>query len=337
VNPSTHKILVIGCGSIGERHIRCFIKTGRAEITSCDTNPTLLAAIHSKYGTAVTADWEKTLAGGEYRAVVICTPAPLHVPMALRALAHKCHALIEKPLSHSLHQVDELLQAAKASSCTTAVAYVLHQFPALRAARELIETGELGHVLQVSTMSGQPFHRLRPDYVRSYYRAHSSGGGAIQDALTHSANWIESVVGSTESVLCDCAHLALPGVEVEDTVHINTRNGRVLVNYSLNQFQAPTENFIQLNAERGSVRIELHKQRWGVWREGESDWTWHSSTVPDRDTHFIAQANAFLDKIEGKPANLCSLEAAVQTLRFNLAALASAKANQRIYCHELHV
>jgi predicted dehydrogenase len=148
-------------------------------------------------------------------------------------------------------------------------------------------------------------------------------------------NWVESVVGPTDSVLCDCAHLALPGVEVEDTVHVNTRNGRVLVSYSLNQFQTPIENFLQFNAERGSIRIELHKQRWGVWREGETDWTWHSATVPDRDSHFIAQANAFLDRIEGKPANLCSLEAAVQTLRFNLAALASAKANQRVNCRDL--
>jgi len=52
--------------------------------------------------------------------------------------------------------------------------------------------------------------------------------------------------------------------------------------------------------------------------------------VPERDSHFIAQANVFLDQIEGRPATLCSLEDAAQTLRFNLAALASAETGTRV-------
>jgi hypothetical protein len=55
----------------------------------------------------------------------------------------------------------------------------------------------------------------------------------------------------------------------------------------------------------------------------------------ERDTFFIVQANRFLDLIEGKPAALCSLEAAEQTLRFNLAALASADQGVRVRCADL--
>jgi hypothetical protein len=44
------------------------------------------------------------------------------------------------------------------------------------------------------------------------------------------------------------------------------------------------------------------------------------------------QANRFLDLVEGRPAALCSLEAAEQTLRFNLAALASADQGVRVHC-----
>lgn len=336
MEPPRPSVLIIGCGSIGERHLRCFQLTQRAEVTACDNNTGLLDLMHSRYGVKTTADWAEAMTSGLYQAAVICTPAPLHIPMALAGLAGRLHVLIEKPLSHSLAQVDELLEAAARSGTVTAVAYVFHQFPALRQARDFMLTGELGPVLQVTSSSGQPFHRLRPNYDRSYYRDHASGGGAIQDALTHTVNWVESVVGPTDSVLCDCAHQFLPGVEVEDTVHANARHGNVLVSYSLSQFQAPNENFLQFNAAQGSVRIELHRQRWGVWREGDDDWSWHSVPVADRDTHFIAQANAFLDGIEGRPANLCSLTAAAQTLRFNLAALASATTHQRVHCHELH-
>jgi predicted dehydrogenase len=117
---------------------------------------------------------------------------------------------------------------------------------------------------------------------------------------------------------------------------VSARNGGVMVSYAMNQFQSPKENAIQFNAERGSVRVEFHNQRWGVMRENENAWTWQETRVPDQDTHFIAQANAFLDQIEGRPARLCSVEAAAQTLRFNLAALASAKADARINCRDLH-
>jgi hypothetical protein len=124
-------------------------------------------------------------------------------------------------------------------------------------------------------------------------------------------------------------------VTVEDTVHVSARNGTALVNYTLNQFQAPNETTIQLNAALGSVRIEVHRQRWGVFGASDSEWTWHDAPVEGRDTHFIAQANAFLDQVEGAPSRLCSLEAAAATLRFNLAALASGEKGGRVSCNGL--
>ncbi|MDZ4798267.1 MAG: Gfo/Idh/MocA family oxidoreductase [Bryobacteraceae bacterium] len=331
-----HAVLVIGCGSIGERHLRCFQQTARADVTACDTNTSLLEKMVGNYHVPTTTDWETSLNSGRHQAILICTPAPLHLPMAIKALQKGVHVLIEKPLSHSLQNVEELLQASRQSRAQAAVAYVFHVYPFLTKAREFIRSGELGPVRQAVMVSGQPFHRLRPAYAQTYYRDHRMGGGAIQDALTHSANWIESVLGPTDSLICDAAHQVIPGVEVEDTVHVSARNGGVLTSYAMNQFQSPKENAIQFNAERGSVRVEFHRQRWGVLRENDTAWTWHDLRVPDQDAHFIAQANAFLDQIEGQPTRLCTLEAAAQTLRFNLAALASAKADARVNCRDLH-
>ncbi|MBI5768511.1 MAG: Gfo/Idh/MocA family oxidoreductase [Verrucomicrobia bacterium] len=334
---SQHSILVVGCGSIGERHLRCFQATARATVTACEQNPALLQRMADTYRVPGVADWQAAVRSGQPTAVVICTPAPLHVPIAGAALAAGMHVLIEKPLSHSLAGVEELLAAHARSQRQAAVAYVLHVFPFLAEAQAFLARGELGPVRQVSVLSGQPFHLLRPAYAQTYYRDRRTGGGAIQDALTHSANWIESVLGPTESVLCDCAHLALPDVEVEDTVHVSARHrDGVLASYALNQFQHPNETSFQLNCVAGSLRIELHAQRWGVFRAGDAGWTWHDARVADRDAHFIAQANAFLDQIEGRPPRLCSLEAAAHTLRFNLAALASAASGTRVNCASLH-
>jgi predicted dehydrogenase len=80
---------------------------------------------------------------------------------------------------------------------------------------------------------------------------------------------------------------------------------------------------VLIHCEKGSVKIESHATRWGVMRHGESDWMWQQTTPPERDDLFIAQANAFLDGMEGKATPLCTFDEGVQTLRFNLAALRS--------------
>jgi len=327
--------LIIGCGSIGERHVRCFLQTKRVSVTASDTTPAVLARIQQTYAVKTSDDWRAEVKSGRHDVAVICTPAPLHVEMATTALESGLHVLIEKPLSQSLAGIDGLLAARDRSGRQVALAYVFHTFPVLREVAAFLRGSEFGPILQAVVHSGQAFHRLRPAYANTYYRDRKTGGGAIQDALTHSANWIESILGPTESVLCDCAHLAIPDVTVEDTVSISARHAGAHCHYSLNQFQAPNETFIQLNAVNGSIRIELHRQRWGTFSPGSTDWEWRQAAVLEADGRFIAQANAFLDQAEGKSAPLCSLEAGLQTLRFNLAALASADSGARVLCSSI--
>lgn len=331
-------MLVVGGGSIGERHLRCFQRTGRARAAVCDSATEIREQLAARYGVPVFSDATAALAG-DFDAAVICTPAPLHVPLALQALGRGLHVLIEKPLSHSLEGTAELRLMRDRTGRRVEVAYTYQVIPCLAAARDFLRAGSLGRVLHATVTSGQPFHRLRPPhtrpYAQNYYADRRTGGGAIQDALTHPANFVESVLGPTDTVYCECAHQALPGVTVEDTVNVCARHGGALVSYTLNQFQAPNECTLQFHAADGSVKIELHRQRWGVFRAGDGDWNWHDAPVADRDVHFTTQADRFLDAIESRPSGLCSLEAAEHTLRFNLAALASAEAGKRIACASL--
>lgn len=331
-----HSILIIGCGSIGERHLRTFKSTGRANVTACDASPALLETMAKTYQVPTTPDWEKAIEAEKFDACVICTPAHLHVPIAIRVLEKGLNVLIEKPLSQATTGIDDLIRARDKSGKRAAVAYVLHVYPLLNQAADYIRSGELGPLKHVTATSGQYFPGGRPahavHYSKTYYRDRNMGGGAIQDALTHTANWIESVVGPTDSVLCDCAHQVLPEVTVEDTVNVSARHGDVLVNYTLNQFQAPNESTIQFNTAKGSVKVEFHNRRWGIFKLGEKEWTWHDVVPLERDTPFALQANRFLDFIEGKPAAVCTVEAAAQTLRFNLAALAASESGARVHC-----
>src|SRR5205823_5888685 len=75
--------------------------------------------------------------------------------------------------------------------------------------------------------------------------------------------------------------------------------------------------------DRGTLRCEFHEHRWRWMSEPAG--VWHDEVIPplERDALFTAQANAFLDAVEGSEPPRCSLADGVQSLRVNLAALAS--------------
>lgn len=328
---SQPSILVIGCGSIGERHLRCFLNTGRCRAAVCDTNGRLVAEVAGRYGVPGFESLEAAQEAFPADGWVVCTPAHTHLPLALRGLARGVHQLIEKPLATGLEQVEETRAAIASSGCHAAVAYVFHAMPWLRVMREVILSGELGSPRHATLTAGQHFPTFRPAYREIYYARHESGGGAIQDALTHSVNAMEWLIGPATRVYCDASHQVLEGVSVEDTVNVCARHGDVLAGYGYNQFQAPNELEIRVHCERGSVAMQLHEQRWGMMRLGETEWTWHRHPAPlERDDLFTWQAESFLEGMAGRPCFLATFEEGVRTLKFNLAALESARRGQPV-------
>lgn len=324
------RVLVIGCGSIGERHLRCLLRTGGAQVVACDSKEFLLERMRKEYAVATFVSLEAALASQKFEGVVICTPAHTHIAIALKAIRTGAGLLIEKPLSVGFDQLDELQKEIAKTKRFVGVAYIYHFTPSVEAARGFLQNADFGRPLQVNIVSGQHFPTFRPAYREIYYTRHETGGGAIQDALTHFVNLVEWFFGPTTRVVCDSKHQALEGISVEDTVNAMATNGGVLVSYSLNQFQAPNETLIQIHCERGSVKIEPHAQRWAVFPRDATDWEYRSVPVKHRDDLFLAQANAFLEGLDGKRTVLCTLDEAVQTLKFNVAALESARTGQAV-------
>jgi predicted dehydrogenase len=317
-----HRVLVIGVGSIGERHVRCFQATGRTEISIVETRTALADEVAQRYGVPAHCNLEAALAQRP-TAAVVATPAPLHVPQATALVEAGVHVLIEKPLSISLDGVSRLQALTTNGQVTVGVAYVYRAFPVLAAVREALRSGRFGAPRQLTAVSGQHFPTYRPAYRQIYYADRKSGGGAIQDALTHLINVGEWLVGPIDRLVADAAHLVLPGVEVEDTVHVLTRQGAALGCYSLNQHQSPNESTISLVCDEGTLRCEIHNNRWLSMKNPGDPWQEGPFGPTDRDTAFIAQAHAFLDAVEGRAPLLCPLEEGIQTLRVNLAILAS--------------
>lgn len=320
-----HRVLIIGVGSIGERHLRCFGATGRAQLSLCEIHPALRQTIAERYSvTDVFDNLESALATGP-EIVLVATPAHLHIPMAQAAADLEAHLLIEKPLSTTQKGIDELIQTVKARGLTAGIAYVYRSHPGLTAMRVAIQNGRFGEPVEVIATCGQHFPTYRPAYREIYYKDHATGGGAVQDGLTHIINAAEWLIGPVDRLVADIDHQMLEGVTVEDTTHVLTRHGKVMGSFSMNQHQAPNENTITVVCSQGTVRFESHLNRWRWMLKPGDDWTDEEWPTLERDTLFIRQANDFLDAVENQTEPLCDINTARQTLRVNLAILSSAR------------
>ncbi len=316
-------VLIIGGGSIGERHLRCFGQNNSCTVSICEVLDELRERLVHDYGTEGFSHIDEA-AERSWDLVVVATPANWHIPHAIAFKNSTKAWLIEKPLSTGLDRIDEFRAAS--SKKVLGIGYVLRSHPATEEVRKIVKAKTLGEPLQLTIVSGQHFPTFRPAYREIYYTSHRTGGGAIQDGATHLLDLAHHLVGRFDSVFCDYAHQALEGVEVEDTVHLTARaaRGKIMVNLAFNQFMAPNETIVQVNAKEGSVRLLAHEHRYGVMRLGETDWTWSKPLINERDDLFRRQAKYMLEACQNLRPVPCTLEEAIHTLQINQAALASA-------------
>jgi predicted dehydrogenase len=319
-----YRILVVGAGSIGERHIRCFLETGRAVIGVCEPAEHTRERIKQTYAVEGSfSDLDHAL-NEQWDTAVVATPADTHIDIAKQLAALGIAPLIEKPLALHMDGIADLALLLARRKLPCGVAYVHRAHPCLQEMRQAINSGRFGKPLQVVVNVGHHFPTYRPAYADIYYARRESGGGAVQDALPHVINAAEWLVGPVTRVVADMAHLKLPRVQVEDTVHVIARHAAVLASYNLNQHQAPNELSLTVVCENGLARYELPSNTWRWMTEPDSAWQQNKAAFTSRDDWYIAQAEAWISVLDGAAEPLCTLAEGCQTIGATLAVLDSA-------------
>ena len=84
------KLFVIGCDSIGERHIRNLTQLHAGKILAYYTNLDRLHLMKEKYNVSIFEDVERALEQN-VDTVLVCTPPNLHIPLAVKAVNYNVH------------------------------------------------------------------------------------------------------------------------------------------------------------------------------------------------------------------------------------------------------
>ncbi|MFA6142620.1 MAG: Gfo/Idh/MocA family oxidoreductase [Candidatus Omnitrophota bacterium] len=117
------KVGVIGAGRLGTFHTKVYSRLDNIKLIGvCDCNLSRAIEIGKKYHTASFSDYEDLF--GKVDAVSIAVPTSLHYNIAKEFLKHNIHVLIEKPITKTLSEADELIEIAKEKKLIIQVGHI---------------------------------------------------------------------------------------------------------------------------------------------------------------------------------------------------------------------
>ena len=218
------KILVIGGGSIGRRHASNLLHMS-VDVAVFDLDASRTSDFAQENGTPLFDSFEDALSWGADGAIV-ATPHVSHLSVARQVIEAGIDVLIEKPISHTLDGVSDLLSFAQDQQRHIYVACNMRFHPAIRALRDKLPA--LGSVHHVYAYFGEWLETMRPgiDY-RSVYAAHKKqGGGLVLDCI-HEIDYLSWFFGAMTSVSCSLAKRSALEIDVEDyaALHIEHDSG----------------------------------------------------------------------------------------------------------------
>jgi predicted dehydrogenase len=219
----TAPLLVVGCGSIGERHLRNLRALGAGPLVACDSDPGRLAAVARSLDVETAASLQAGLAR-QPRAVLVCTPPSSHLAVALAAAEAGRHLFVEKPLAPSTAGVTELEKAVAARGLVALVACNMRFHPGVAQLKRWIDDGGIGRVLSVRAAFGHYLPNWRPgrDYREVYSARRAAGGGILADAI-HELDYLLWFLGPMTEVAGLAGTLGDLEIDVEDTVELALR------------------------------------------------------------------------------------------------------------------
>ena len=143
---NTFEIGIVGLGYWGPNVLRNFYKIGRANVKyACDLDESRLKSIASDYpSVAITQDYDQLLNDPDLDAIAIATPVTSHYELCKQALEAGKHVLVEKPMTATGEQAEELVALADSKKLVLMVDHTFIYTGAVKKIKELVDAGELG-------------------------------------------------------------------------------------------------------------------------------------------------------------------------------------------------
>lgn len=252
------KVGIVGCGAVAkERHMPALkrLKSKAMVQAVCDRDQNLAAKIGKEYEVSgIYTELSEMLTKESLDIVDVCVPPKVHRAVAIEAMGHGCHVLLEKPMAPTTEECDEMIRASKESGVKLGIIHNQLFSPPMLAARKLVREGAIGKFTGMRILSSDPRDEM---LMRKDYWIHKLPGGMIGETGPHLIYKAIAFIGSVESVNVIARnsfdHPWTPFDEYRIELEGQEASCSILVSYSSNR-RAST---IDLLGTDGALHVDL--------------------------------------------------------------------------------
>jgi len=328
------RILIVGLGSIGQRHLRLARElVPNADIRILRHQVTSEVPQHSN---GCFSSIEEALAYMP-KVAIIANPAPFHIPIAQALAEIGAHLLIEKPLSDSLDGITKLIETCQIRGTVLLIGYNLRFLSSIQHFRDLLYSGIIGKILSVRCEIGQylPSWRPKSDY-RDCVSARQELGGGVLLELSHEIDYLRWIFGEVAWVKASLSRQSDLEISVEDSAHIimgfapSFDNYQLIGTVNLDFIRHDTTRECVAIGKRGSLRWNGLTDEVSVYEEGAKGWRMLFNPPQLRDESYIAEWQNLLACVAERKTPLTNGEDGLRVLEIIEAVRNSAISSGRI-------
>ena len=260
------RILFIGLGGAGQRHLRLFKEnspkgteliafrsTSKTPVLNPDFTINTKKSLEELYGVKIYNNFDEAL-NLMPDLVVISTPSSMHIQYAQLCAEKGINIFVEKPLSNSHIGLKKLNKIILKNKIFFQVGLQRRYHPQLKEIKKIIDGGAIGKISNatMTVASYIPFWHPYEDYKELYACKKNLGGGVLLTEI-HEFDLCIWYFGKPISVTCVGGTYSDVGLDVEDTAHIILSYDGFSVQVNLTFWQKHAERSIFIGGKDGCV------------------------------------------------------------------------------------
>lgn len=291
---------VVGCGGIGQVHLKNYQLNGAKITAVADTNENSAMQTAEKFQSQHYKKYQDMFENEKLDAISICTPTVFHKPVALDAFHKKIHVLCEKPLAMTVKECKEMVLVARKHKAIFMTAFC-HRFQwQISQAHKWIQEEKLGDIVLFHNRFAGEFEGVEKKW---FVQKKISGGGMFIDTLIHSIDLFRFLAGDAKSVKAEMKTFH-PQLKIEDSGIIVLQSKSGALGTLEGSWQTPVaENVVEIMGTKGAVEINYNTGILRYWFHSHKDWQTFPQPKNAKD-RFYLEIEHFLNCVKSRQTPL---------------------------------
>jgi predicted dehydrogenase len=242
---------IIGAGWWGDQMVNNILASKCFDILSIyDSSSITAEKVAKKAGCTVTSSADDVLRDSNIECVFIFSPNDSHLRYATSAALSKKHVFLEKPISNTAAEAEEIVRICEENRVILAVGHNVRHYGIFQKAKEVVDAGLLGKVIYIEGNRSRPIGFGIDENSWRFYKKSCNGGPVIQMAI-HLIDAIRFISGLDLEVIQTLSTKRFLKTENDESFSINAKSKSDILIHLFTSYVSPESFYLNFHGTEG--------------------------------------------------------------------------------------